>query len=59
MLSSGREGKFKHRRSTGVYGNCSLKRGVRFGNGGVNPEFSLRKKTGGDARRLPGANIIS
>ena len=56
LLCPGREGKLKDRRSTGIYGNQSLKRRVRFGDGGMHPEFSRRKNTGGDARYLPGAD---
>ena len=53
---SWKERKIKNRRSTGVYGNRSLKRRVRVGNGRVHPNFNRRKKTGGDTRHLPGAD---
>ena len=43
LLCPGREGTFKDRWSTGVYGNRSLKRRDTFGNGGVHPEFNRRK----------------
>ena len=54
-MRPGKEGKFKDGRLTGVYGNRSLKRPVRFGDEGAHPEFSRRKKTGDDAGNLLGA----
>ena len=55
-LCPGREGTFKNRWSTVVYGIGSLKRRDRFENRGVHPELSGRQTTESDARHLPCAD---